>query len=234
MPLSHLFCEQWATLSNLVPQGGTHMLRHTGMCHNFASVFCKKSLNMDPIFHEKILNFGSDFKNFPNPRKIWKFSMFLLLQNPKKWILFFKIIPKLVPFFGKITSEYGYGFWAAGVAAHPRPIHIWVPPSSLEHLWETSGQCGNCQNHTTMAILPKVACLQDSCCTRRPQHTPTPPHTPTHPHTHTHMKLEKCIVGSLGYFLHCCPSWLFTQYHLCVWSFCSTQNKLTLNLTYTL
>ena len=49
-------------------RGGTHMLRHTGMCHNFVLfcfVFFKKSLNMGPIFQEKIPNYGSDFQNFP-------------------------------------------------------------------------------------------------------------------------------------------------------------------------
>ena len=46
-------------------EGGTHILRHTGMCRNFGAFFWEKSLNMGPIFHEKIPNYGSDFQNFP-------------------------------------------------------------------------------------------------------------------------------------------------------------------------
>ena len=40
------------------------MLSHIGMCHNFGSDFCKNSLLMGPIFHEKIPNYGSDFQIF--------------------------------------------------------------------------------------------------------------------------------------------------------------------------
>ena len=43
-------------------EGGTHILRHTGMCLNFGSVFWKNSLNMGPIFNEKIPKYGSDFQ----------------------------------------------------------------------------------------------------------------------------------------------------------------------------
>ena len=48
-----------------VPEGGTHMLRHTGMCRKNGSLFCKKSLIMGPIFIKNIPIFGSDFQNFP-------------------------------------------------------------------------------------------------------------------------------------------------------------------------
>ena len=48
------------------------MLRHAGMCHQNGSVLCKKSLNVGPIFHEEIPNYGSDFQNIPEskPQKI--------------------------------------------------------------------------------------------------------------------------------------------------------------------
>ena len=45
-------------------EGGTHMLRRTGMCRNFGSVFWKKSFNMGPIFHKKSPTMGLIFKIF--------------------------------------------------------------------------------------------------------------------------------------------------------------------------
>ena len=63
--------------------GGTHILRHTGMCHNFGLLFEKKSLNMGPIFQEKIPKCGSDFQNFPEnfEKKLLKMGTFFL-KNP--------------------------------------------------------------------------------------------------------------------------------------------------------
>ena len=66
---------------------------------------CKKSLNMGPIFHEKILNYGSDFHNFPwlasEPRKILKIWCFVAKSQemgtffsekiPKYWYLSFSL-----------------------------------------------------------------------------------------------------------------------------------------------
>ena len=37
----------------LTGRGGTHILRHTGMCRSTGSLFHKKSLNMGPIFYKK-------------------------------------------------------------------------------------------------------------------------------------------------------------------------------------
>ena len=64
------------------------------MCRNFRSVFCKKSLNMGPIFHEKI-NFGSDFQNCED--------LVFLLQNhqKKKWVLFSRKSLHVVTYFWK-------------------------------------------------------------------------------------------------------------------------------------
>ena len=41
--------------------GGTHMLRHTGMCHPNGLLFHQKSLDMGPISVKKILRRGSNF-----------------------------------------------------------------------------------------------------------------------------------------------------------------------------
>ena len=90
--------------------GGTHMLRHMGMCHNFELVFCMKSLNMGPIFHENILSTinGSDFHNFPG-FAILNFFVFLQ-QNRNKWVLFFQKIPNYgYLFFGKLPLNMGMG-----------------------------------------------------------------------------------------------------------------------------
>ena len=45
----------------LTPGGGTHMLRHTGMCRPNGLLFQQKSLDMGPILVKKILKRGSHF-----------------------------------------------------------------------------------------------------------------------------------------------------------------------------
>ena len=54
----------------------TRMLRLKGMCCKNGSFFCKKSLNMSSIFHEKSLTMGQLFKTFRvrhicRPLNIW-------------------------------------------------------------------------------------------------------------------------------------------------------------------
>ena len=75
----------WSTIEGIMKiLGGTHILRHTGMCCNFGSFFWKKFLNMGPIFHEKIPKYGSDFQNFPEnleKKKLLKMGTFFL-KNP--------------------------------------------------------------------------------------------------------------------------------------------------------
>ena len=45
--------------------GGSHILRHTGMCGSNGSLFHKKSLNTGPIFNKNILKHESVFSKFP-------------------------------------------------------------------------------------------------------------------------------------------------------------------------
>ena len=46
--------------------GGTHISGRTGMCHSNGSLFFyKKSLNMGPVFYQKILKHGSTFLTEP-------------------------------------------------------------------------------------------------------------------------------------------------------------------------
>ena len=63
----------------LIPksQGGTHIFGQTGMCRSNGSLFYKKSLNMDPVFYQKILKHGSTFLTE------LKFSGFRMAKTPK-------------------------------------------------------------------------------------------------------------------------------------------------------
>ena len=45
--------------------GGTHIFGRTGMCRPNGSLFYKKSLNMGPVFYQKILKHGSTFLTEP-------------------------------------------------------------------------------------------------------------------------------------------------------------------------
>ena len=95
------------------------LLRHKGDLPPKWVSFCKKSLNMGPIFHEKISNYGSDLQKFwgfriENSQEFWKFGVLLW----QEMVTFFSDkIPKygyLRVFLEKITPGHGYGFWAAG------------------------------------------------------------------------------------------------------------------------
>ena len=55
-------------------RGGTHMLRHTGMCHPNGLLSHQKSLNMGPILVKKILRGGSHLTKIPP--KIVKSAVF--------------------------------------------------------------------------------------------------------------------------------------------------------------
>ena len=92
---------EWPQLGNT--RGGAHMLRYIRRCDTFLGhFFLKKSLNMGPIFHAKISNYGSDFQSFENLEcfcgKISKnvfffFFFFFFWKNPKHWYLFWKTYP---------------------------------------------------------------------------------------------------------------------------------------------
>ena len=45
--------------------GGTHIFGLTGMCRSNGLLFYKKSLNMGPVFYQKILKHGSTFLTEP-------------------------------------------------------------------------------------------------------------------------------------------------------------------------
>ena len=79
--------------------GGTHMLRRKRMCRNFGPVFSKKSVNMDPIFQEKI----------PNHVLIFKIS------HPR--------FTKMGTFFQK-NQPLNMGMGLEQPAAYPQPIQI--------------------------------------------------------------------------------------------------------------
>ena len=61
--------------------GGTHLFGWTGMCHSHGSPFYKKSLNMGPIFYQKILKHGSTFLTKPTSANFWKMGLFFK-KNP--------------------------------------------------------------------------------------------------------------------------------------------------------
>ena len=98
-----------------------------GMCRSNGSLFYKKTLNMGPVFHQKILKHGSTFLTEP------KFSGFSHGENPgnreffEKWAYISrKILKNGYPFLPKSPLKMGKGFEAR--AAHPCPTQIWVPP----------------------------------------------------------------------------------------------------------
>ena len=53
--------------------GGTHMLRHMGMCHPNVLVFYQKSLDMGPIFNKKSIKEGPIFIKIVEKIKISHF-----------------------------------------------------------------------------------------------------------------------------------------------------------------
>ena len=59
------------------PGGGTHIFGQTGMCRSNGSLFYKKSLNMGPVFYQKILKHGSTFLTLP------KFLGLCMAKTPK-------------------------------------------------------------------------------------------------------------------------------------------------------
>ena len=109
------------------PGGGTDIFGRTGMCCSNGSLFYKKSLNMGPVFCQKILKHGSTFLTEP------KFSGFRMSKNPEnseifeKWAYFWrKILKNGYPFLPKSPLKMGRSFEAR--AAHPCPTQTWVPP----------------------------------------------------------------------------------------------------------
>ena len=104
------------------------MLRRMGMCCNFGSVLCKKSLNMGTIFHVKIRNFGLWvwFSKWLTPGNFENLMCFCI-KIARNGYLFFQKNPKY-PIFGKITPEHGYGSWAAGGTSLTNPNLSTPPP----------------------------------------------------------------------------------------------------------
>ena len=78
-------------------RGGTHIFGRTGMCRSNGSLFHKKSLNMGPVFYQKILKHGSTFLTEP------KFFGFSHGENPKNR----EIFKKLRLFFKKKSLKMG-------------------------------------------------------------------------------------------------------------------------------
>ena len=118
-----------------MPGRGTHIFGRTGMCRSNGSLFYKKSLNMGPVFYQKILKHGSTFLTEP------KFSSFRMAKTPQnceifeKWAYFSrKLLKNGYPFVPKSPLKMGKGFEAQ--AAHPCPTQIWVPPGDAWSLPE--------------------------------------------------------------------------------------------------
>ena len=65
------------------PGRGTHIFGRTGMCRSNGSLFYKKSLNMGPVFYQKILKHGSTFLTEPKlkSRNFGKMGLFFK-KNP--------------------------------------------------------------------------------------------------------------------------------------------------------
>ena len=119
---------QWSGL--LGSRVGTHIFGQTGMCRSNGSLFYKKSLNMGPIFYQKIRKHGSTFLTWA---QIFGYSHG---ENPEnreifeKWAYFSrKMLKNGYPFLPKSPLKMGRGFEAR--AAHPCPTQIWVPPLGL-------------------------------------------------------------------------------------------------------
>ena len=111
-------------------QGGTHMLRHMGMCCPNGLLFHQKSLDKGPIFFKNILRHGSVFGEHP---KIGKMGLHFE-KNPYEW----------VPFAAEITLRkiYGYGFRAAfeiAVVRSPETTKTCVGQPKIM-IWLSGGQ----------------------------------------------------------------------------------------------
>ena len=59
------YFHQDSSFSALRSRGGTHIFGRTGMCRSNGSLFYKKSLNMFPVFYQKIVKHGSTFLTEP-------------------------------------------------------------------------------------------------------------------------------------------------------------------------
>ena len=110
--LIYLRMQMWQLHGESVPgEKGTHILGHIGECAaKMGWHLAWNPYTCVPIFMKKTLAMHALFKIF------WGSMCVVLFQNRKKW----------VPIFGKITPRHGYSF--EQLAAHPRPIQIWVTP----------------------------------------------------------------------------------------------------------
>ena len=79
------------------------MLRRTGMCRQSELVFCKKSQDMGPIFHEKSLTMGLIFK-------FGKYGVPLAKLQEMGTYFSERKLNMGTYFFGKITPKYTCGF----------------------------------------------------------------------------------------------------------------------------
>ena len=105
--------------------GGTRIIGRTGMCRSNGLLFYKKSLNMGPVFYQKILKHGSTFLIEPKNHKIFEI-----------WAYFSrKIFKNGYPFLPKSPLKMGNGFEAR--AAYPCPTQNLAYWSMCVHLWRT-------------------------------------------------------------------------------------------------
>ena len=79
----------WHLGSSIGGGGGTHKLRHTGMCHFNESLFHKKTLNMGPIFYKNIPKHKSAFHKFLG-------AHFVILTRTQHKALFMIMITRLI------------------------------------------------------------------------------------------------------------------------------------------
>ena len=73
-----LFLNAWVScMIDSFTRGGTHIFGRTVICRSNGSLFYKKSLNMGPVFYQKILKHGSTVLTEP------KFLGFRMTKTPK-------------------------------------------------------------------------------------------------------------------------------------------------------
>ena len=141
--------------------GGTHIFGRTGMCRSNVSLFCKKSLNMGPVFYQKILKHGSTFLTEPK---------FLGFRHPKI-AKFLKNEPsfqekslKWVPFSAKITLKRWVGVLRLEQhtsvqlkSEYPPGVDFGLlPPSRMYNQWiqEFQGGWGG-KNFSRKVVVPE-------------------------------------------------------------------------------
>ena len=90
-----------------VPGGGTHMLRHTGMCRPNGLLFQQKSLDMGPILVKKSLEEGPILQKSRKNGKISHFEVEKPLEMGPDLRKFRKKSFKSAVFWGRKILRYG-------------------------------------------------------------------------------------------------------------------------------